>query len=158
MVHQSFRFGWILDPVSMDIKWRQSAVLGWKRANLLLFGGFTCNNRGYWGSRYIIDIHIWLVLSDEQMSKRWPFSLLNDEQMSNWVGVKHLPDKLIHHCSSPLKLKLTHVVFAGVSKLPSFVVIKQCKHVWKFWETYILFIVQCLAWENINGPCLSHQF
>ena len=25
------------------------------------------------------------------MSKRWPFSLLNDEQMSNWVGVKHLP-------------------------------------------------------------------
>ena len=33
----------------------------------------------------------WLVLSDEQMSKRWPFSLLNDEQMSNWVGVKHLP-------------------------------------------------------------------
>ena len=35
----------------------------------------------------------WLVLSDEQMSKRWPFSLLNDEQMSNWVGVKHLPAK-----------------------------------------------------------------
>ncbi len=35
----------------------------------------------------------WLVLSDEQMSKRWPFSLLNDEQMSNWVGVKHLPVK-----------------------------------------------------------------
>ena len=32
----------------------------------------------------------WLVLSDEQMSKRWPCSLLNDEQMSNWVGVKHL--------------------------------------------------------------------
>ena len=32
------------------------------------------------------------MLSDEQMSKRWPFSLLNDEQMSNWVGVKHLPD------------------------------------------------------------------
>ena len=36
--------------------------------------------------------HNWLVLSDEQMSKRWQFSLLNDEQMSNWVGVKHLPD------------------------------------------------------------------
>ena len=33
----------------------------------------------------------WLVLSDEQMSKRWPFSLLNDEQMSNWLGVEHLP-------------------------------------------------------------------
>ncbi len=33
----------------------------------------------------------WLVLSDEQMSRKWSFSLLNDEQMSNWVGVKHLP-------------------------------------------------------------------
>ena len=32
------------------------------------------------------------MLSDEQMSKRWPFSLLNDEQMSNKVGVEHQPD------------------------------------------------------------------
>ena len=32
------------------------------------------------------------MLSDEQMSKRWQFSLLNDEQMSNWVGVEHLPE------------------------------------------------------------------
>ena len=35
----------------------------------------------------------WVVLSDEQMSKRWQFSLLNDEQMSNWVGVEHQPEK-----------------------------------------------------------------
>ncbi len=28
------------------------------------------------------------------MSKRRPFSLLNDEQMSNWLGVKHLPINL----------------------------------------------------------------
>ncbi len=34
---------------------------------------------------------IWLVLSDEQMSKGCPFSLLNDEQMSNWLGVEHQP-------------------------------------------------------------------
>ena len=34
----------------------------------------------------------WLVLSDEQMSKGWPYSLLNDEQMSNWLGVEHQPD------------------------------------------------------------------
>ena len=33
----------------------------------------------------------WLVLSDEQMSKGWPFFLLNDEQMSNWLGVEHQP-------------------------------------------------------------------
>ena len=37
----------------------------------------------------------WLVLSDEQMRKRWQFSLLNNEQMSNWLGVKHLPVELI---------------------------------------------------------------
>ena len=29
---------------------------------------------------------IWLVLSHEQMSKRWPFSIINDEQMRNWFG------------------------------------------------------------------------
>ena len=29
------------------------------------------------------------------MSKRWPFSLLNDEQMSNWVGVKHLTIRIL---------------------------------------------------------------
>ena len=34
------------------------------------------------------------MLSDEQMSKKLQFSLLNGEQMSNWVGVKHLPGKL----------------------------------------------------------------
>ena len=31
------------------------------------------------------------MLSDEQMSKRLPFSLLNNEQMSNWLGVEHQP-------------------------------------------------------------------
>ena len=35
----------------------------------------------------------WLVLSDEQMRKNLPFSPLNDEQMSNWLGVEHLPEK-----------------------------------------------------------------
>ena len=39
----------------------------------------------------------WLVLSDEQMSKGCPFSLLNDEQMSNWLGVEHQPVKDKHH-------------------------------------------------------------
>ena len=32
---------------------------------------------------------------DRSASKRWPFSLLNDEQMGNWVGVKHLPVQLV---------------------------------------------------------------
>ena len=34
---------------------------------------------------------IWLLLSDEQMGKKMPFSPPNDEQTSNWLGVKHLP-------------------------------------------------------------------
>ena len=33
----------------------------------------------------------WAVLSDEQMSNGWSFSLLNDEQMSNKVRVEHQP-------------------------------------------------------------------
>ena len=33
----------------------------------------------------------WAVLSDEQTSNGWPFSLLNGEQMSNKVGVQHQP-------------------------------------------------------------------
>ena len=32
------------------------------------------------------------MLSDEQMSNGWSFSLLNDEQMSNKVRVEHQPD------------------------------------------------------------------
>ena len=35
----------------------------------------------------------WAVLSDEQMSKKLQFSLLNNEQMSNWLGVEHQPEK-----------------------------------------------------------------
>ncbi len=31
------------------------------------------------------------MLSDEQMSKGWPFSLINDEHMCNWLGVEHQP-------------------------------------------------------------------
>ena len=33
----------------------------------------------------------WAVLSYEQMSTGWQFSLLNDEQMSNKVGVENQP-------------------------------------------------------------------
>ena len=39
----------------------------------------------------LVEIFNWAVLSDEQMRKIWPFSLLNDEQMSNKVEVKHQP-------------------------------------------------------------------
>ena len=47
------------------------------------------NVRVFWK---VQDMKTWLVLSDEQMSKRWPFSLLNNEQMSNWLGVEHQPE------------------------------------------------------------------
>ena len=42
-------------------------------------------------NKQVQDNLIWQVLSDEQMSKEWSFSLLNDEQMSNWLGVEHCP-------------------------------------------------------------------
>ena len=37
------------------------------------------------------------MLSDEKMSNGYPFSLLNDEQMSNKVGVEHQPDNINMH-------------------------------------------------------------
>ena len=40
---------------------------------------------------FIVFLFIWAVLSDEQMSNGYPFSLVNDEQMSNKVGVEHQP-------------------------------------------------------------------
>ena len=40
----------------------------------------------------------WAVLSDEQMRKIWPFSLLNDEQMSNKVEAKHQPVRFLEEC------------------------------------------------------------
>ena len=46
-----------------------------------------------WGKNIRMFCHNLVMLSDEQMSKRWPFSLLNDEQMSNKVRVEHQPDK-----------------------------------------------------------------
>ncbi len=39
-----------------------------------------------------LRIYNWAVLSDEEMSNGYPISLLNDEQMNNWVGVEHQPD------------------------------------------------------------------
>ena len=42
------------------------------------------------GTIFMVDVlFFWAVLSHEQMSNRWSFSLLNDEQMSNKVGVEH---------------------------------------------------------------------
>ena len=43
------------------------------------------------------------MLSDEQMSNGWPFSLLNDEQMSNWLGVEHQPDNIYSPLTSVKK-------------------------------------------------------
>ena len=46
-----------------------------------------------WGHLFAECFFNWAVLSDEQMRKRWPFSPLSDEQMSNKVGVEHQPVK-----------------------------------------------------------------
>lgn len=42
-----------------------------------------------------------LVLSYEQMDKRWPVSLLNNKEIRNWFGVEHQPVKTYsrkRHC------------------------------------------------------------
>ena len=48
----------------------------------------------------------WTVLSDEHMSNGWPFFLLNDEQMSNKVGVEHQPD---NHWTFQVWLSIRHL-------------------------------------------------
>ena len=45
----------------------------------------------------------WTVLSDEQMSNGWSFSLLNDEQMSNKVRVEHQPVQQQSTCFTWIK-------------------------------------------------------
>ena len=63
------------------------------------------------------------MLSDEQMRNIWPFSLLNDEQMSNKVRVEHQSEnhlccKLVE-CLSPkngVKTKLN--IYNWYSKQP----------------------------------------
>ena len=42
-------------------------------------------------AHFVADAWLGCANRDEQMSKGWPFSLLNDEQMSNKVGVEHQP-------------------------------------------------------------------
>ena len=55
------------------------------------------------------------MLSDEQMRKRWLFSPLSDEQMSNKVGVEHQPDKVGKFFSHYLQVRfyISQVVFVG---------------------------------------------
>ena len=50
------------------------------------------------------------MLSDEQMSKGWLFSLLNDEQLSNKVGVEHRPVK---HWFPLRRPKIRALFFSG---------------------------------------------
>ena len=70
----------------------------------------------------------WLVLSDEQMSKGCPFSLLNDEQMSNWLGVEHQPDKSFsHHGLKPFSFSGIWCFPLGYQKIVSGH-LRCCKH------------------------------
>lgn len=38
-----------------------------------------------------VEVVVLVPPSDEQMNHRCPFSLLNKEKMSNWLGVEHQP-------------------------------------------------------------------
>ena len=100
-VHQYVAYGTAMERVANSIgipvvngtcangKSSEAPNVGLFVKQLLFVSGFT----------FVPEEHVpccnWLVLSDEQMSKRWPFSLLNSEQMSNKVGVKHQPDNTL---------------------------------------------------------------
>ena len=78
-----------------DVKKQTELVKGGPRCEVgdrEILGGLLCFSCFF---EELLQI-IWLVLSDQQMSKRWPFSLLNGKQMTNWLGVKHLPVILSH--------------------------------------------------------------
>ena len=57
----------------------------------------------------------WAVLSDEQMRKRLPFSLPNDEQMSSKVVVEHQP---VNHLLSGMILQVKGLQFQEEIHLP----------------------------------------
>ena len=73
----------------------------------------------------------WLVLSDEQMRKRWPFSLLNNEQMSNWLGVEHFPVAIYQVYMR--HLRLTHELQPRGACLPC---LYGCRGI-STWESYL---------------------
>ncbi len=58
------------------------------------------------------------MLSDEQMSNEWAFSLLNDEQMSNKVGVEHQPVIIFHSFHSPFG-EVFHIPWTPLNPIDS---------------------------------------
>ena len=82
--------------------------MGWLEDYILLFLG--C---GLFSGAMLI----WAVLSDEQMRKRWPFSLLNDEQMSNKVGVEHQPVILGYPKEKILLSKTCLIFFKSTARM-----------------------------------------
>ena len=86
------------------------------------------------------------------------FSLLNDEQMSNRVGVKHLPAN--HFCQRVTgSSKRKFIISKSWQQLPlvfnrddSITGIKQCKLVGD--GPFFSLIVHCLGWEKMD-PCFK---
>ena len=81
-----------------------------------------CSPFEQWSKLWVVGLgDDWAVLSDEQMRKIWQFSLLNDEQMSNKVEVKHQPDEnlpsyvgiIINHYKDLLRIPMKQPGFNG---------------------------------------------
>ncbi len=68
---------------------------------------------GSWQTCHVVMFN-WAVLSDEPMSDTWPFSLLNDEQMSNKVRVEHQPVNLFFVCFCFNNAQPSMIFFAEV--------------------------------------------
>ena len=65
------------------------SFFGWRGFNRFFSG--RCGPQFFFAMQHVN----WAVLSDEQTSNGYPFFLLNDEQMSNKVGVEHQPVNLV---------------------------------------------------------------
>ena len=68
-------FQWVVQPLTRS-SFTSSCFNAFRHLFLYLF---------FWSMIY------WAVLGDEQISYGWPFSLVNDEGMSNKVRVEHQP-------------------------------------------------------------------
>ncbi len=138
-----FKWGSFMDPQKMlekshSISYTSKTIFNLNR--LLCPSKMTIAKREICNCFFLSQVFSlnWAVLSDEQMSYGWPFSLLNDEQMSNWLGVEHQP-----------------VNFSGLSGL----VFWSCVHGAAFWKWSLLELdlrqddashrILCVPWSKV---------
>lgn len=98
-------------------------------------GGFKCQSvigcSGVPPTARWRPIFNWVVHGDEQVSKGWPFSILNDEQVSNKLGVEPPPVKNFQF-SNTLKISSSNLPNTSESFVPL------CSKFWKNLDNFII--------------------